>query len=170
MENEIKLQALLGLKQEYVAMILKVTRTQWSMFVLGKRDLPINAKLKLAELLTFVSSDVDVADINALVLSTASKRRKIFETQQKSNLFQQMKVERKLTALVKKYEMAVASIKVIGFLEQSQSLSQHEQNFWALIKMDAVREMEKNCEVVQEKWQLKLKTLQFEAMLINEKL
>jgi|LauGreStaDraftv2_3_1035109.scaffolds.fasta_scaffold115642_2 plasmid maintenance system antidote protein VapI len=170
MENEIKLQALLGLKQEYVAMILKVTRTQWSMFVLGKRDLPINAKLKLAELLTFVSSDVDAADINALVLSTASKRRKIFETQQKSNLFQQMKVERKLTALVKKYEMAVASIKVIGFLEQSQSLSQHEQNFWALIKMDAVREMEKNCEVVQEKWQLKLKTLQFEAMLINEKL
>jgi hypothetical protein len=170
MENEIKLQALLGLKQEYVAMILKVTRTQWSMFVLGKRDLPINAKLELAELLTFVSSDVDVADINALVLSTASKRRKIFETQQKSNLFQQMKVERKLTALVKKYEMAVASIKVIGFLEQSQSLSQHEQNFWALIKMDAVREMEKNCEVVQEKWQLKLKTLQFEAMLINEKL
>jgi len=170
MENEIKLQALLGLKQEYVAMILKVTRTQWSMFVLGKRDLPINAKLKLAELLTFVSSDVNAADINALVLSTASKRRKIFETQQKSNLFQQMKVERKLKALVKKYEMAVASIKVIGFLEQSQSLSQHEQNFWALIKMDAVREMEKNCEVVQEKWQLKLKTLQFEAMLINEKL
>lgn len=170
MENEIKLQALLGLKQEYVAMILKVTRTQWSMFVLGKRDLPINAKLKLAELLTFVSSDVNAADINALVLSTASKRRKIFETQQKSNLFQQMKVERKLKALVKKYEMAVASIKVIGFLEQSQSLSQDEQNFWALIKMYAVREMEKNCEVVQEKWQLKLKTLQFEAMLINEKL
>lgn len=170
MENEIKLQALLGLKQEYVAMILKVTRTQWSMFVLGKRDLPINAKLKLAELLTFVSSDVDAADINALVLGLACKRRKIFETQQKSNLFQQMKVERKLKALAKKYEMAVASIKVIGFLEQSQSLSQHEQNFWALIKMDAVREMEKNCEVVQEKWQLKLKTLQFEAMLINEKL
>ena len=170
MENEIKLQAILGLKQEYVAMILKVTRTQWSMFVLGKRDLPINAKLKLAELLTFVSSDVDAADINALVLGLASKRRRIFETQQKRNLFQQMKVERKLKALVKKYEMAVASIKVIGFLEQSQSLSQDEQNFWALIKMDAVREMEKNCEVVQEKWQLKLKTLQFEAMLINEKL
>lgn len=168
MENEIKLQVLLGLKQEYVAMILKVTRTQWSMYVLGKRDLPVNAKLKLAQLLTFVNSDIAFTEIYELVLSTASKRRKMFENQKISNHFQQIKVEKKLEAVKKKYESAKASIKVVGFLEQSQLLSPHEQNFWAIIKMDAVKEMEQNCEAVQEKLQIKLKTLQYEAMLIND--
>ena len=39
------------MKQEDIAMLLRVTRSQWSMFELRKRDLPIGAKLKLAEML-----------------------------------------------------------------------------------------------------------------------
>ena len=44
MKYEATLQQLLGLKQDDIAMILQVTRGQWSMYVLGKRNLPAKAK------------------------------------------------------------------------------------------------------------------------------
>ena len=55
MENNIKIQDLLGLKQEEMAVVLKATRAQWSMYLSGKRSLPVVAKLKLAEILNFVN-------------------------------------------------------------------------------------------------------------------
>ena len=48
MNTEIK--NLLGIKQEDLAMILGVSRGQLSMYIIGKRNLPIEAKLILSEL------------------------------------------------------------------------------------------------------------------------
>ena len=42
------------MNQENMSMQLQVTRSQWSMHILGKRDLPVAAKLKLAEMLVFL--------------------------------------------------------------------------------------------------------------------
>ena len=41
MEKNSTIQELLGISQENMAMILQITRTQWSMYVLGKRSLPV---------------------------------------------------------------------------------------------------------------------------------
>ncbi len=57
MKDELTLQQLLCLKQDDIAMILQVTRAKWSMYVSGKRNLPAEAKLKLAEIINFVNQN-----------------------------------------------------------------------------------------------------------------
>ncbi len=42
------------MKQEDMAMLLQINRSQWAMYTTGKRDLPVAAKLKLAEILGFL--------------------------------------------------------------------------------------------------------------------
>lgn len=45
---------LLGMTYNDMAMLLQINRSQWAMYVTGKRDLPVVAKLKLAEMLQFL--------------------------------------------------------------------------------------------------------------------
>jgi transcriptional regulator with XRE-family HTH domain len=52
MQNNETIRSILGLKQDELAALLSVTRSQLSMYELGKRDLPVDVKRKLAELLT----------------------------------------------------------------------------------------------------------------------
>ena len=51
MHNHENIRSILGLSQDELATLLAVTRSQISMYELGKRDLPASAKLKLAELI-----------------------------------------------------------------------------------------------------------------------
>ena len=45
------IRSLLGLTQLDIAMLLGISRSRWSVFEIGKRDLPLGAKQRLAELL-----------------------------------------------------------------------------------------------------------------------
>lgn len=46
--------ALLGITQREMSLLLRVTRAQWSMYELGKRNLPLKTKQLLAEMLAFL--------------------------------------------------------------------------------------------------------------------
>ncbi len=52
MPKKENIRKLLGLTQEMLAIELQITRSQLSMYELGKRDLQANAKLKLSDMLT----------------------------------------------------------------------------------------------------------------------
>ena len=53
MQATNSLKSNLGLTQEEMALYLGVTRSQWSMYCIGRRSLPIEAIQKLTDLLTF---------------------------------------------------------------------------------------------------------------------
>ena len=52
MENKKSIRSLLGFKQEELALLLKVSRSQLSLYELGKRSLPLHAMEKLALLVS----------------------------------------------------------------------------------------------------------------------
>ena len=54
MKREQTLSKILGVSQLDMAMLLGITRGRWSMYEIGKRDIPVNAKVILAEVLTMV--------------------------------------------------------------------------------------------------------------------
>ncbi len=83
MENEIKIQNLLGLKQEEMAIVLKINRAQWSMYLSGKRSLPIVALQKLAEILNFVNQQDNLSTIN-VNSDLESERNNFFQKQIKN--------------------------------------------------------------------------------------
>ena len=55
-KRENPIRALLGLKQEDIAMLLGISRAHWGMYEIGKRDLPIHAVQLLAEMLTHMNA------------------------------------------------------------------------------------------------------------------
>ncbi|TBX71054.1 XRE family transcriptional regulator [Flavobacterium silvisoli] len=88
---------LLGLKQQEMAMLLGVHRTQWSMFELGKRSLPKEALMKLHEILTLNQSldkmDADETSINKPIGNFTKEE---LESLLKENEYQCLATERKL--------------------------------------------------------------------------
>jgi transcriptional regulator with XRE-family HTH domain len=171
MKNSTRLQELLGVKQEDMAMLLQVTRTQWSMYVLGKRNLPVGAKLKLAALLDFLNKpDVDLRKNLVPNPIEKSKRDNFFETQKIINKHRQTIVENKLKVIEKKYNAGIIALKLVGFLEtETTDSSQEYQLFLNMLKSNAETEIQRNSLLVQEQLQLKLQTLQQEEMLLNRK-
>ena len=170
MEKNSTIQELLGISQENMAMILQITRTQWSMYVLGKRSLPVAATLKLAEILNFVTKPeiISQKSVNVSVLDE-SKKEMFFETQKNINKHQQIITKNKLNAIQKKNNTAFSTLKIISFLETKES-TQENQNVYNSIKQNAETNIKKNNLLVQTKLQIKLELLQHEEKIIFQKM
>jgi transcriptional regulator with XRE-family HTH domain len=109
---------LLGLSQEEMAIILGITRTQWSMYEIGKRNLPSAAAVEFSKLLHYIqenhSKEMEMPD---------------FMKEEEKRVYGQLgkdiqKNEYKLNRLTKKmeraqllYEDAFAALQVVAYLE-----------------------------------------------------
>lgn len=170
MNKNLDSKALLGMKQEYMSMLLQVTRSQWSMYVLGKRDLPIAAKLKLVEMLGFLQQK----DNETYKNSEHEKMQDLIitqflESQQLLNTKLQIDCKQKLKAIEKKYKTAVTALQFINFLESSaQKPTTAYKLLLETIKLDAETEIEKNSLAVQTKLQYKYEMLQMEEKILKK--
>ena len=172
MEKDKKIGALLGLTQEHIAMLLQITRSQWSLYVIGKRSLPIAAKLKLAEMLTFTSQlsceGVERIDV---IKNQQSKIRKFIEEQLIINKHKQYATEAKLNSYKKKYEEGITAFQLADFLAgKKQETAAYQKPLLDVIKSDAIKTIEKNGLELQEQYSLKLQVLQHEELLLKERL
>jgi transcriptional regulator with XRE-family HTH domain len=101
MKKEPTLTTLLGITQQQAAMLLGVSRSQWSMFELGKRDLPLPAKQLLAEMLAHVQPAETLAK-NAHVTPLVTPQQ--CESLLRENEFQRLLVMRKITTATQKQQ------------------------------------------------------------------
>ncbi len=137
MENNIKIQDLLGLKQEEMAIILKISRAQWSMYLSGKRNLPVAALVKLAEILNVVNQQDNLSTVN-VNSNLELERKDLFQKQIKNNQFLQIVLERKNKAFQKKFNSANNVIKIVSHLETKTKNSDVTlQSFLNIMKNNA---------------------------------
>ncbi|PXY41352.1 hypothetical protein DMB65_08090 [Flavobacterium cheongpyeongense] len=170
MNQDKKIRELLGLRQEDMAILLRVTRTQWSMYEIGKRDLPLVAQLKLGELLAFIQEPKN-ATIDSFVdlKSEEAKAKKVFENLKLINKHRQILTEYKLKAIEKKYEAGVTTLRFIHFLEtKDQQIVAEQEMVLTVLKAKAEDAMRKNGLPLQAKYRFKLKSLLQEEVLLNE--
>ena len=170
MEKDKKIRELLGMKQDDMAMLLKVTRSQWSMYEIGKRDLPLAAELKLGEMLAFVQqSDTESADIFPHIKMQQAKIEQVYENLKLINAHRQIIVERKLKLIEKKYEVALIALKFIRFLEiKEEQIHKEHDLLLTVLKLKAEAAVQKNGLHIQAKHQHKLQTLLQEELLLNK--
>lgn len=170
MEKDKKIRELLGLRQEDMALLLRVTRTQWSMYEIGKRDLPLVAQIKLAELLAFVQEPKNATVDNFVdTKSEGAKTKKVFENLKLINKHRQVLTEHKLKAIEKKYEAAVTALQFIHFLEtKDQQIVAEQEMLLIVLKTKAEEAIRKNGLHLQAKYRFKLKSLLQEEVLLNE--
>ena len=116
MKKENPIRALLGIKQEDMAMLLRVSRSQWSMFELGKRDLPVEAKYLLVAMLKHLQEPVVVSKSLPHEAEQLAKKQAQLERLLKENEYQQLRIAKKLAAGKKKYAANLKRLQLVHFL------------------------------------------------------
>jgi transcriptional regulator with XRE-family HTH domain len=108
---------LLGLTQQDVAFLLKISRSQWSLYELSMRNLPSQASLRLMELTQYMRTTEDQTVPNISETENEENKMKlILEKLLKDNEFQLMVIARKIEPVQKKFDDCVKAVRLMGFL------------------------------------------------------
>lgn len=168
MKKPDTIRSLLGLSQENLALILRVSRSQIAMYELGKRNLPVYAIEKLATLLTLSQNESAKNEAkNSISIHEQSFLKKLLL----KNTHQQLLVERKIRTLEKKHNVLETSKKVVShLLKDKNNIKKSEL---AVLKAIAVKSKNQDTQsYTTELLQLELKkeVLRFEEKLLLKKL
>ncbi len=167
MNSEIK--NVLGIKQEDLAMILGVSRSQLSMYLIGKRNLPIKAKLILSELIATFSKKSKLKINNAVLLQDTNNAAILMESIQINNEYKQVVLQKKLNVLERKYTEAKKTIALIDYLEASQDDSKNDKKqLYELIKINAEKEIQKNSITKQIPLKIEIESLKTKELMVQK--
>ena len=166
MKNSISTS--LGLKQQELAQLLQVSRSQLSLYELGKRSLPVHAMEKLTVMLAYSQKEKVKSDAKKRV---ANNEQIFLKKLLLKNNHQQLLVERKLKALEKKQNALATSKKLIAHLLKNQS--KMKKNELAVLKSIEVKSKNqdiKNYAALLLQLEIKKEVLIFEEKLLRKKL
>ena len=110
------IRELLGFTQEELAQYLEVSRSQLSLYELGKRKLPTTAINKLAKLLSIVSID----DSKEIEIDNEYENiilRKLIQ----SNCYQKIKIEHKIKTVLDKQKALKSTKKIAEYLKNKDN-------------------------------------------------
>ena len=166
MKNNISTS--LGLKQQELAQLLQVSRSQLSLYELGKRSLPVHAMEKLTIMLALAQKGKVKSEMKK---SISNEEQNVLKKILLKNNHQQLIVERKIKALEKKQNALVTSKKLIAHLLKNEG--KINKNELVVLKSIEVKlkkqEIEKyNTALLQ--LEIKKEVLVFEEKVLQKKL
>ena len=170
MKNSKNIRDILGVTQEDLANLLKVTRTQLSMYELGKRDLPATAKEQLAKILQYMQEKQLKQDSTTMLMKTQMlHQKKVLEHMLQTNQYKQLLLEKKKKAIEKKYYTNLSALQLMQFLEKEHV--KHEVRMAKLVKViknKATTEVEKNGLAVLTKFHIEKEVLLAEEKMLRK--
>ncbi len=167
MSNTIR--ELLGITQEEMALLLQVSRSQFSLYELGKRDLPVAALLKMAEMLTHVqNTKLETSEPSCNIKTQSQEKKKIMNELLFINKRKQLSLNKNIKAFEKKQKNNEAALKLVDYLKTSTS---SEKKDLLLIKVIETK-ITLKCNPLEEKLlfenQIKKELLEKEAQFLEE--
>lgn len=171
MKKEPTITALLGITQHEAAMLLCVSRSQWSMYELGKRDLPLAAKQLLAALLAYVQTPVTAAVSRPYLVQQQAKKQQKCEDLLRENEYQQLVIAKKIAVLNKKQESQARMLQLAAFLDNQHAGSKTADT--AISKTIAAKvskAVADECSAVLMEHEVKQELLVLENLLLEAKL
>ncbi len=117
MKNINSMREKLGITQEKLALLLGVSRSQLSLFEIGKRSLPVDAKIKLASLLEQINEKYEEKYTEEDKLLKTEKV-KILERLIQNNLMKQYILNKKIKIIDQKHKKLKATENLIQILDQ----------------------------------------------------
>ncbi|WP_291131538.1 helix-turn-helix domain-containing protein [Flavobacterium sp. UBA7682] len=144
MEKRDNIRELLGITQLEMAMLLKISRAQWSMYESGKRSLPTAALILLGNIKMQLMNS-EARDFKALpsAIHQENEKRKVLEALLKENQYQLLKVTRKIATSSKKYEAHIRMLQLTDFLASSQEITEPMINTLKAIETTAKKGIDK---------------------------
>lgn len=108
--------ALLGLTQKQMALLLEVSRSQLSMYELGKRGLPLSARQLLAEIVEFLQSEDKDMRLLPYLIEQEEAHKKQVEQELRDNEDQLYLIDKKVAALATRYKSNLNIIGIVDYL------------------------------------------------------
>lgn len=167
MKRAQSITELLGFTQAELALVLNVTRSQFSKYELGTRDLPLAAKQLLAELLQHVLVHNEIAKTPPQIVHQQTKKQLQLERLLKENEYQLLVVARKIASIEKKYNHKLRALQVVAFL--SSHTAYKEEKRGSLLKTlsnNATKALEKEGLGVLITLQIKQEVLELEKLVL----
>lgn len=171
MKSSQSISELLGFTQAQLALVLHVSRSQFSKYELGTRDLPLAAKQLLAELLQQVQVANPLDKTPPQILHQQTKKQLQLERLHQENEYQQLAVARKIACIEKKCNYKVRALQVVAFLASHASHQEKKQgDFLKSISNKASEALEKEGLGVLITLEIKQEVLQLEKMVLDSAL
>ncbi|MBC8883727.1 helix-turn-helix domain-containing protein [Flavobacterium piscinae] len=160
MKKQLTIREQLGLKQEELAQLLQVTRSQLSLYEIGKRKLPTHATEKLANLLSLAQNETTDFELEA---KNEQINQSFLQRLLVKNQHQQLLVEKKLVAMQKKEYATKASNKIVNHLKEQ---AKTKKEIKLIESLTLKKQDEKNAEGLVQ-LQIKIEVLAFEEKLLK---
>lgn len=157
---------LLGLKQEELAMLLKVSKGQLAMYETGKRELPVSALLSLVPMFQFLKEERLKSCSAEILKLQAEQQKKVLEHLLRENKYFQTEVSKKLKMAERKYQANMSAIHLMQYLEnEATKKGVTPDALLELIEGRAESDLRKN------NWEVVVKLqIQKEVLLAEEKI
>jgi len=170
MQKKSSISSLLGVTQHEMASLLHISRSQWSMYELGRGSLPRAATLLLAELLTFVKASEKAGKTRPQVAQQKVMRQQL-ERLLLENEFQQVLTTKKIIIAEKKHATQMQVLPLISVLgKQANSKTPAAAELLTIVGNRTSELKEAEASVALFKLQAKQKLLEFEKELLETKL
>lgn len=168
MKRETIFKETLLISQEDMAILLGVSRSHYTMYTLGQRGLPLQAKLKLEQL---IMSNAEVCFFKKEKLSQVAKQEDeshnalLYLLQE--NKFKQVQLQRKIELMETKFKAAVNTLHFVNHIKNRNKCT--NTAVFNLINMKANKILSANGLIKQEACKIKLEVLQFEEQLLKKR-
>ena len=159
------------LSQEEMAVLLGVTRSQWSMYVLGQRGLPSSEVGKFADFLMLINEiSSSAADQHALLLSEENERKYLLSKHLKDNQRQLLKLQKELKRMEEKFQAALNTLRLVALLKNQTTSLKTNATFIAVLQSKASKAIQVNSRPSQEHLKIKLAVLKHEKKLLESEM
>lgn len=168
MKTRQNFKSLLGIQQIEIALLLKINRSQWSMFESGKRSLPTPALLALHGILEHMKQPNAKSEaVHGFIEEEKKQTLKQLEEEIKSVDYALMLLNRKIAVMEKRRNESLAALQLANYLATQEDFTQKS---WLIesIASSAKAQLRKNSAYQLEKHKMKYATLKEEVKLLSE--
>lgn len=167
MKKQHPIRTLLGLTQAQIAMMLGVSHGHWAMYEIGKRDLPLQPKERLAEMLLFLKTNEGAEKQMRKSVSNAELEQAARLL--KDNEYQRLTLEKKLAKAEEKHSAQLRLSLLTDYLENRAAKETGKAGFTLPGKRKAATKKPDNDTLLAE-YRHQMALLNFEKKLLESKL
>jgi transcriptional regulator with XRE-family HTH domain len=150
MKDKDTFKKILGISQKEIATILDITRSQWSMYEIGKRNLPLSATLEFTKMLKYIQeNDSKEIEINYSSEEYEKQAYDQLKKEMKKNMYELDGLNIKIEQAQRFYDDGLAALRVVEYLE-TQPENERIANVKKLIQCKAIVKLQKNNELLRK--------------------
>ena len=171
MKAENNISNLFGISQRNLAMMLKVSRSQLSMYELGLRPLPLAARQQLAEMTKLFNEAYSSKSSKFLDKGEAREHAKTLKKLLNDNLHEQYSLTGIIETAADKYNARINTLSLLQKLSLKVGKSESgEPSLPELLEGKTARSLKKESWSQLVQYKIKLKALQEEEKLLREEI